>query len=178
MFVVGEQREDARMPAGNVLVQKPLEGSRIERGQTLDVVIAKAPVLVRVPAVVGLAVGEAKLRVEMVKLAVDKVTEQASETVPVGQVISQSLSEGSEVRTGTAIGLIVSKGAEMLQVPNVVGRSLTKAKDELQKAGFKPGNVRSRSDEDHSDGLILEQTPAANQNAAKGSAIDLVVNRT
>jgi beta-lactam-binding protein with PASTA domain len=40
------------------------------------------------------------------------------------------------------------------------------------------GNTRSRSDEDHSDGLILEQNPAANQQAPKGSAVDLVVNRT
>jgi beta-lactam-binding protein with PASTA domain len=55
---------------------------------------------------------------------------------------------------------------------------LTKAKDELQKAGFTVGNLRSRSDEDHSDGLILEQSPAANQPAPKGSAVDLVINRT
>jgi beta-lactam-binding protein with PASTA domain len=48
----------------------------------------------------------------------------------------------------------------------------------LQKAGFSVGNVRSRSDDDHSDGLILEQTPAANQQAPKGSLVDLVINRT
>jgi len=40
------------------------------------------------------------------------------------------------------------------------------------------GNVRSRSDEDLTFGLILEQTPASNQSAAYGSAVDLVVNRT
>jgi beta-lactam-binding protein with PASTA domain len=73
---------------------------------------------------------------------------------------------------------VVSKGVGQLPVPSVIGRSLAKAKDELQKAGFTVGNVRSRSDEDHTEGMILEQTPAANQPAAKGSAVDLVVNRT
>jgi len=60
----------------------------------------------------------------------------------------------------------------------VVGRSLSKAKDELQKAGFTVGTLKSRADDDHSDGLILEQTPAAGQQAPKGSPVDLVVNRT
>jgi serine/threonine-protein kinase len=66
----------------------------------------------------------------------------------------------------------------MLPVPGVVGRSLAKAKEALLKAAFTVGNVKSREDEDHGDGVILEQTPAANQPAAKGSAVDLVVNRT
>ena len=79
---------------------------------------------------------------------------------------------------GTTVDLVVSKGAAMILVPSVVGRSLTKAKDDLQKAGFTVGNLRSREDDDHSDGVILEQNPSANQPAAKGSAVDLVVNRT
>jgi len=73
---------------------------------------------------------------------------------------------------------VVSKGVGTLAVPSVVGRSLSKAKDELQKAGFTVGTLKSRADDDHSDGLILEQTPAANQQAPKGSPVDLVVNRT
>jgi len=178
LFVVGEEREDSRTPAGNVLLQKPLEGSRIDRGQALEVVVAKMPALVRAPAVVGLALADARLRIETFKLAVGKVVEQTNPEIAAGHVISQSLTEGSEVRLGTAIDLVVSKGVDTVPVPNVVGRSLFKAKEELQKAGLKVGNLRSRSDDDRSDGLILEQSPSANQPAAKGSAVDLVVNRT
>jgi len=178
MFVVGEEREDAKAPAGNIVAQRPMEGSRIERGQSVDVTVAKAPALVKAPALLGMALGEAKLRVETAKLVVGKVVEENSAEVKPGNVISQSLTEGSELKVGTAIDLVVSKGVGTLAVPGVVGRSLSKAKDELQKAGFTVGTVRSRSDEDHTDGLILEQTPAANQQAPKGSPVDLVVNRT
>ncbi|HEY5282734.1 MAG TPA: PASTA domain-containing protein [Polyangia bacterium] len=178
MFVVGEEREDMKTPAGNVVAQRPLEGSRIERGQAVDVVLAKAMSAVKAPALVGLAMGEAKLRIEMAKLVVGKVTEDNSAEVKAGNVVSQSVAEGGEVKAGTTIDLVVSKGVGTIAVPGVVGRSLGKAKEELQKAGFTVGNIRSRSDEDHSDGLILEQIPAANQQAPKGSPVDLVVNRT
>ena len=178
MFVVGEEREDAKAPVGNIVAQRPMEGSRIEHGQAVDVTVAKAPALVKTPALVGMVLSEAKLRVETAKLVLGKVAEENSAEVKAGNVISQSVAEGSETKVGTAIDLVVSKGVGTIPVPSVVGRSLSKAKDELQKAGFTVGNLRSRSDEDHSDGLILEQSPAANQQAPKGSPVDLVVNRT
>ena len=178
MFVVGEERDDVKTPAGNIMAQKPLEGSRIERGQSVDVVVAREPAPVKAPGLVGSTLAEAKLRLERAKLVPGKVSEENSPDVKEGSIISQSIAEGAEVRVGTVIDLVVSKGVGTLAVPSVVGRSLTKAKEELQKAGFTVGNVRSRSDEDHSDGLILEQTPAAGQQAPKGSAVEIVVNRT
>ena len=178
MFVVGEEREDAKIPAGNVVAQRPLEGSRIEHGHTVEVVLARAPAPFKAPALAGLALADAKQRIEAAKLVVGKVGEDNNDAVKAGSVISQSPAEGAEVKVGGAVDLVVSKGAGSVPVPSVIGRSLARAKDELGKAGFTVGNVRSRSDEDHSDGLILEQTPAANQPAPKGSAVDLVVNRT
>lgn len=178
MFVVAEEREDARVPVGNIVAQRPLEGSRIEHGHTVEVVLAKALASVKVPGLAGLPLAEAKLRIEMAKLSLGKVGEDTHADVKAGSVISQLPAEGGEVKVGSAVDLVVSKGASMVPVPSVIGRSLARAKEELQKAGFTVGNLRSRSDEDHTDGLILEQSPAANQPAAKGSAVDLVVNRT
>jgi eukaryotic-like serine/threonine-protein kinase len=178
MFVVGEEREDAKAAPGNVVAQRPLEGSRVERGHTVEVVVAKTPVPVKVPALAGLALADAKQRIEAAKLAAGKVTEETSDTVKAGAVISQIPAEGGEAKVGAAIDLVVSKGAGSVPVPSVIGRSLARAKEELQKAGLTVGNVRYRADEDHTDGLILEQSPAANQQAAKGSAVDVVINRT
>ena len=178
MFVVGEEREDGKVAAGNIAAQKPLEGSRIERGGIVEVVLAKAPALVKAPALSGMLLADARARIEAAKLTAGKITEENSAEIKAGAVISQSPAEGGEIKVGTVIDLVVSKGVGSLPVPAVTGRSLAKAKEELQKAGFTVGNVRSRSDEDHSEGLILEQSPAANQPAPKGSAVDLVVNRT
>jgi serine/threonine-protein kinase len=177
MFVVSEEREDVRTPAGNIVAQRPMEGSRIEKGHTLDVVVAKAPAPIKMPALVGLPLAEAKQKVEAAKLVVGKLSEDTSADVKAGSVISQGIAEGGETRVGTAVDLVVSKGVATVAVPSVVGRSLARAKEELQKSGFTVGNLKSRSDDDRSDGVILEQTPAANQQAPKGSAVDLVINR-
>ena len=76
------------------------------------------------------------------------------------------------------VDLVVSKGPATISVPGVVGRSLARAREDLQKAGFTVGNLRFRVDDDRMDGVILDQNPAAKQEAPKGSAVDLVVNRT
>src|SRR5450631_552671 len=55
MFVVGEEREDAKAPAGNIVGQRPMEGSRIERGQAVDVTVAKAPAIIKAPGLIGMA---------------------------------------------------------------------------------------------------------------------------
>jgi beta-lactam-binding protein with PASTA domain len=178
MFVVGEEREDAKAPPGSIVAQKPLQGSRIESGQSVDVVVAKVPAPVKAPNLVGATLADARQRIETAKLVVGKVSEENSTDVKAGDVISQGVAAGAEVTVGTAVNLVVSKGVDTVAVPSVVGRSLSRAKEELGKAGFTLGSLRSRSDEDHSDGLILEQIPAANQQAPKGSAVDLVINRT
>lgn len=177
-FVVGEEREDAKVPPGNVVAQRPLEGSRIARGQRVEVVLAKAHAPVKAPALAGLPLADAKQRIEAAKLAVGKVAEDNSPEVKAGAVISQTPAEGAEVKVGMAVDLVVSKGVATVPVPAVVGRYLSRAKDDLQKAGFTVGNLRSRADDDRSHGIVLEQNPAANQPAPKGSAVDLVVNRT
>lgn len=176
-FVVGEERDDVQSPAGNVIGQKPLMGSRIERGQAVEVVVARVPAPVKAPPLTGLALADAKARIEAAKLVVGKVTEEHSADVKAGLVAAQKPAEGSEAKVGSAVDLVVSKGVGAVAVPSVLSRSLNRAKEDLGKAGFTVGNVRYRSDDDRSDGVVLEQSPAANQQAPKGSAVDLVVNR-
>jgi beta-lactam-binding protein with PASTA domain len=178
MYVVGEEREDLEAPAGSIIAQKPLMGSRIDKGQRVEVVVAKVPAPVKTPGVAGLVLAEAKKRIEEIKLVVGKMTEADSDKVKAGSVISQSPLEGAEVKVGSPIDLVVSKGVGTVPVPSVVGRSLGHAKEELTKVGLTVGKIRSGEDEDRMDGVILQQKPAADEAAPKGSAVDLVVNRT
>jgi serine/threonine-protein kinase len=141
----------------------------------VNVVVARAPTVVKVPGVVGLLLAEARTRLEKARLTVSSVVEQPHPTLGVGMVIAQTL-DGAEVRAGTGVELKVSKGADTVTVPAVVGKSLTKAKDLLTQAGLTLGQVRHASDDDRSPGIVLEQKPAASQTLGKGMAVDLVVN--
>jgi beta-lactam-binding protein with PASTA domain len=176
LLIVAEDREDTATPPGQILAQRPLPGSKLHVGEPVNVVIARAPAVVKVPGVVGQLVGEARVRLEKARLTVSSLVEQPHPTLGVGMVIAQSLAEGTEVRAGTGLELRVSKGAEAITVPAVTGKSLTKAKDLLVQAGLTVGQIRHASDDDRSPGVVLEQKPAANQTLGKGMAVDLVVN--
>jgi serine/threonine-protein kinase len=175
LLVVAEDRDDTAAPPGQVLFQRPLPGSKLRSGESVSVVVARAPTVVKVPGVVGLLLAEARTRLEKARLTVSSVVEQPHPTLGVGMVIAQTL-DGAEVRAGTGVELKVSKGADTVTVPAVVGKSLTKAKDLLTQAGLTLGQVRHASDDDRSPGIVLEQKPAASQALGKGMAVDLVVN--
>jgi serine/threonine-protein kinase len=176
LLVVAEDRDDSTAPPGQILSQRPLPGSKVRGGEPVTVVVARAPTLVKVPGVVGQLVGEARVRLEKARLTISSVVEQPHPTLGVGMVIAQSMAEGVEVRAGTGVELKVSKGAETVVVPAVVGKGLSKAKELLTQAGLTLGQVRYASDDDRSAGIVLEQKPAANQSLGKGLAVDLVVN--
>src|SRR5262249_56624416 len=106
--------------------------------------------------------------IEVVKSASGRMVEQASPTAPKGTVIGQGAAPGTEAHVGAGIELTVSKGPETAVVPNVVGKGSSRAKETLAQAGFQPGKVKYKSDEDRSDGVVLEQAPSAGTPAAKG----------
>lgn len=176
LLVATDESENTTAPAGQIVLQRPLPGSKLPPGESVKVLVSRPPVLVKVPHVVGQSVGEARRRLEHARLTVGSVVEQAHASLGVGMVISQSVPEDTEVRAGTGLELKVSKGAETVTVPAVVGKYLSKAKDLLTQAGLTPGKIRYTSDDDRSPGLVLGQEPAANQTLGKGSAVDLVVN--
>jgi eukaryotic-like serine/threonine-protein kinase len=176
LLVATDESEDATTPAGQIVLQRPLPGSKLSQGESVKVVVSRPPVLVKVPRVVGQSVSEARRRLENVHLAVGSVVEQSHSSLGVGMVISQSVPEDTEVRAGTGLQLHVSKGPETVTVPVVIGKYLSKAKSLLTQAGLTPGKIRYATDGDHSPGVVLGQEPTANETTVKGSAVDLVVN--
>ena len=177
LLVIQEEKEVPGVTPGQIAEQRPLEASRVHRGESIYVVVAKTPTTVKVPDVTNMTLGEAKLRLEMAKLSAGHIVEQASPTATQGTVIAQGAPPGTEAHVGAGIELTVSKGPETAVVPNVVGKGKTRANETLAQAGFAPGNVKYKSDEDRSDGVVLEQNPAGGLPAPKGSKIDLVINQ-
>lgn len=64
------------------------------------------------------------------------VTNAFSDSVAPGEVVSLSPSPGTPVKQGTLITLIVSKGRQLVAVPDVTGKSQSDATAELQQHGF------------------------------------------
>ena len=88
------------------------------------------------------------------------------ETVEAGKVISQSLDAGKEVPEGSTITIVVSTGKPSFEVPNVVGKSYSKAKKILEQAGL----VVSP---DSGSGTVSSQNPKAGTKVKKGDTVTL-----
>ena len=92
----------------------PEVGTSVKKGQVVVIILSKGPEFkdVKMPTVVGSTQDAAKKAIEDAGLVVGTVTEEHNETVEAGKVISASVTEGTEVKEGTSINLVVSKGPQ------------------------------------------------------------------
>ncbi|MFB8774425.1 Stk1 family PASTA domain-containing Ser/Thr kinase [Streptomyces broussonetiae] len=161
---------------GTVISTDPAPGSRIRGNGSVGLTVSRGPETVRVPDVAGYRLDRAKDVIEQEGLKSGTVTRTFSDDVPAGFVISTDPEGGTELRSGSAIALTVSKGRPV-DVPDVVGDDLEDAREELLQAGLK---VRIAEEQVHSDvdaGQVAQQSPGADAEAAEGDTVTLTVSK-
>ena len=101
-------------------------------------------------------------------------TEEFSNSVPRGSVVSQSPSAGSRSRKGSSVALVVSRGPAVI-TPAVSGLMLTAARTNLTKSTL---TVDSESviSETIPEGQVMSQEPAAGERVEEGSTVHLVLS--
>lgn len=167
-------------PVGSVLSASLPDGavadpkSQVKRGTTVTLSLSKGPAPVTVTTVVGgtLDQATAQLAADGLKVA---PSEAFSDTVPAGTVMDQSPRAGSTAHRGDTVQVTVSKGPEMLPVPNVLQMKADKAKKALEDAGFTVTITYPLGG--HPLNTVYDQTPAGGngKTAPHGSAITLSV---
>jgi serine/threonine-protein kinase len=176
LLIVTERKEDPKVEQGLIASQMPLEGSKVKKGGEVRVVVSKGMSRVEVPAVAKQPLAAAMQAITAAGLKVGTATRQPDNAIPKDQVISTAPTAGQGVERGTTVNLVVSSGAEGVLVPKVVYRGLGFARKAFEAVGLKVGRTTYVSDEDRREGVILRQTPEAGTTAAKGTAVDLVIN--
>lgn len=99
--------------AGNVISQNPTAGSTAEEGATVTLVISQGKEDVKMPNVVGSGRESAVNTIEGLGLVVGTITEEYSDTVDEGKVISQTVVADKTVQPGTTVNLVVSLGKKV-----------------------------------------------------------------
>ncbi len=132
---------------------------------------APEPENAAVPAVAAKQLDQARAQLERADLVVRVVKKPSWK--PLGTVLSQGVRAGKQVALGTAVTLVVA--AAMPSVPGVVGQSGTSALTALRRAGFTVRIVKQVVTSGKS-GVVLRQTPAATNQAAPGSEVEVVVS--
>jgi hypothetical protein len=129
-----------------------------------------------VPNVVGLPQTQAEAAIVNADLTVGAVITAYSDTVPAGNVISQTPAADSPVASGTSVSLIVSLGQPPVTVPNVVGLPQAQAEAAIVNAGLTAGPIAQQNSSTVPAGNVISQDPAAGSSVAPGSAVNLVVS--
>ena len=101
--------------------------------------------LIKVPNVVGLTQAAASSAIKAAGLIVGTVTQQSSNAVPSGDVISENPPAGTSVATGSSVNLVVSSGVALIKVPNVVGLTQAAASSAITPPAWIVGTVTQQS---------------------------------
>ncbi len=104
-----------------------------------------------------------------------KVKKEHSTEVEKGKIISQGLEPGKKVRTNEPITLVISKGPQMVQVPDLLYKTKEEAVKLLEEAGLK-AEVQEEYSSKVSKGLVVSQSQEGNSKAGKGTVITIVVS--
>ncbi|WAZ21163.1 Stk1 family PASTA domain-containing Ser/Thr kinase [Streptomyces cinnabarinus] len=131
----------------------------------------------RVPALLSQPEAKAEDRLEDAGLEVGKVERAFSDTVKRGQVISTDPEVGSRIRQNDSVNLVVSKGPEVVKVPDLEGYRLDKARELLTGAGLEPGMVTREFSDSVARGSVISTDPTAGTERRSGSAVALVVSK-
>ncbi len=109
-FSVGTttQAYSPTVPAGSVIGQDPAAGTVMVPGTAVNFVVSQGPQPVAVPDVAGKTQADAQAAITGAGLAVGAVTQQYSDTVPEGSVVSQNPAAGTLLSPGAAVSLAIA----------------------------------------------------------------------
>ncbi len=171
-FTVAEQNAQqfsAEFAAGAVIAVLDVDGNPVgaEVAELADLTLVIS--VGAIPPVEGTPVGEAQAALEGVGLEVEFAEPEYHDEVPLDHVILATYANET-MRPGDTVVLTVSKGPDLVEVPNVItGQTVAQAREQLEALGFKvtsnvPGFL---------EGAVVAsvQSPAAGELVKRGSEI-------
>ncbi len=154
------------VPGGAVATQDPAEGM-VAPGSQVHLVVSRGPKPVTVPNVVGKSYAEASESLAGRHLGVTR-TDAFSDSVPAGEVIRQDPVAGEEAPRDSAVTVVVSKGPDVVEVPDVRGDDIEDAVRRLEALGFHVDVVGFRFDRP-----VRRQDPSPHEVVRRGETVTL-----
>jgi beta-lactam-binding protein with PASTA domain/tRNA A-37 threonylcarbamoyl transferase component Bud32 len=157
------------VPVGQVAGTRPKAGTAVGKDQRVDLLVSIGMPQVQVPGVNGQPVDQALAALRGAHLE-PRTTKVFDPTAPAGQVIAVDPPPGLTVSWGTTVTVSVSKGPDLVVVPDVVGKSRGQAEDLLRAAGLHWQYSFGLG------GTVVRQDPNPGEKAPRASDVKLTVN--
>jgi serine/threonine-protein kinase len=166
------------LPPGRIFLQKPESGKLVKEGRTVYLFVSGGEQVISVPLLKGKSVRDARLSLERIGLKLGSIEEVAS-THPKDMVFDQQFAEGTNIRKGQSVGISVSigKGDGEIEVPDLIGKSLTEARKILSDSTLTVGKVNYQISSTLLPNTVLDQYPAPGNKLNSGNTVDLFITK-
>jgi eukaryotic-like serine/threonine-protein kinase len=168
---VGQGVHSNTVAKGDVAATDPGTGTSAKRGTTVTLIESTGPVMIGVPQVTGLTEAAAQAELKKAGLTPGSVITAASDTIPVGVVISTNPVAGTSWPQSKPVGITVSAGPPL---PNFVGQQFSAAQAEAQQGGYQL--QQQTVSNSAAQGTIVGQSPAAGSPITKGEVVTVQVS--
>jgi beta-lactam-binding protein with PASTA domain/serine/threonine protein kinase len=168
-------RYDEKIEKDVVLSQDPVAEADVVRGGTITLVLSLGAESHQVPDLSGLEVATAKAQLEEVKLVLKEGEQKFSDDLPKGIILSFDPKAGTRLKPGETVTVVVSKGKAPITVPNLVGKNINEARQQLQQ--LKLVVLEQQKDSDRPAGEVLSQSVKEGAGVEKNAEIKLEVSK-
>jgi serine/threonine-protein kinase len=168
------RRPNDEIGKGVVVRQDPGAGTKLKKGENVELTVSDGKGSVKVPDVVGLDFEEAQTALQDKGLNVVR-HDEASDDVDAGKVTRTNPPADAPVERGSDVEVFVSSGAAQVSVPDVSGADQVAATQTLNNAGL---HVQKASQASSSvpSGTVIDTDPAAGTPVPRGSTVTINVS--
>lgn len=149
-------------------------GAMVEPETVVQLVVSRGPEPRVVPDLVGVEIEVVRERLAELVLVIEELPEEFSDDVPSGEVIRQEPAAGTEVERGAAVQVVVSKGVDLVEFPDLgEATSYEEAAQLLLEAGFEPRLRFGDAQGAVRDVTIDGEEPAVGEAYRRGTVVDI-----
>ena len=128
-----------------------------------------------VPNFIGMDYTQVQNNREYTSMYLFYVTEEYSDTAPAGQIIQQEPSADTVLKAGETIRLVVSKGPQMAEMPNVIGFTQDGAVKELEARGLVASCFMVVNDGSYASGCVVRTSEEPGTKVEVGTVITVYI---
>jgi len=168
-----EKRSSENVPKDRVIGSNPSQGTSVEPGSTVRLIVSTGIKTAVVPNVLGLDRVTASQQLRKAGFVVNADPTDSDE--PKDQVLEQDPAAGEEVEEGTEVTITYSSGVGTITLDDFVGQKLTYAQRKLSGQGLSVSVVRQDVSNASQDGIVLSQAPTSGTHMSPGDRVTLTV---
>lgn len=172
-------RVSSDKPEGQILRVLPDENTTVKQNSIVRVTISTGLEKVTVPDIRNQDTITAEAMLKKAGLSIGNVDNKYSDTVNKDLIIDQLPKANESVQKGSSVDIVISNGPEikLVTVPNLIGDTVDKAKDEIKKNNLSLGSISYGTDTNYADGVVINQSIQQGTKVEANQEIIITVNK-